>query len=66
MPLNISKHFNKYFASVSTNINKKIPISNKHYKDYLSIIHMDKTFFLTACHSYEIYKIILTFDLKSL
>ena len=64
IPLSISTHFNKYFASVGANIEKKIPKTNKNFRDYLRDIHIDKSSFLTACSSNEIYEIILTFDIK--
>ena len=64
IPQSISTHFNKYFASVGANIEKKIPKTNKNFRDYLRDIHIDKSFFLTACSSNEIYEIIITFDIK--
>ena len=63
-PLSISSLFNTYFVNVGPNIDKKIPITNKVYSDYLTNIHNDKTFFLNPCNLNEIYEIILTFDLK--
>ena len=55
IPQSISTHFNKYFASVGANIEKKIPKTNKNFRDYLGDIHIDKAFFLTACSSNEIW-----------
>ena len=64
IPQSISTRFNKYLASVGANIEKKIPKTNKNFRDYVRDIHIDKSFFLTACSSNEIYEIILTFDIK--
>ena len=55
---------NKYFASVGPNIDKKIPKSLKHFKDFMKKIKVNKTFFLKATTPQEIFDIILAFDLK--
>ena len=31
----MSKHFNKYFGTLATNLDKKIPKSKKKFSDYL-------------------------------
>ena len=63
-PNKIAELLNKYFASVGNNIGKKIPRSLKHFKDFMTKIKVNKTFFLKACTSQEIFDIILALDLK--
>ena len=64
IPEKIGDIFNKYFASVGENVDKKIPITHKNFHDYLKNIQINKSFFLKACKADEIFDIILTFDLK--
>ena len=47
-PTQIAELLNKYFASVGPNIDKKIPKSLKHFKDFMKKIKVNKTFFLNA------------------
>ena len=63
-PTKIAELLNKYFASVGPNIDKKIPKSLKHFKDFMKKIKVNKTFFLKATTPHEIFDIILAFDLK--
>ena len=44
-PNKIAELLNKYFASVGNNIDKKIPRSLKHFKDFMTEINANKTFF---------------------
>ena len=60
----IAELLNKYFALVGNNIDKKIPRSLKHFKDFMTKIKVNKTFFLKACTPQEIFDIIHALDLK--
>ena len=42
-PNKIAELLNKYFASVGNNIDKKIPRSLKHFKDFMTKIKVNKT-----------------------
>ena len=44
-PNKIAELLNKYFASVGNNIDKKIPRSLKHFKDFMTNVKVNKTFF---------------------
>ena len=63
-PIKIAELLNKYFASIGNNIDKKIPKSLKHFKEFMTKIKVNKTFFLKACTPQEIFDIILALDIK--
>ena len=44
-PIKIAELLNKYFASIGNNIDKKIPKSLKHFKEFMTKIKVNKTFF---------------------
>ena len=64
VPKDIAGSFNNYFANVGKNIDKKIRKSKRHFSDYLHNIKSDRSFFLRACKSEEIFDLIVSFDLK--
>ena len=63
-PKKIAELFNKYFVNVGTNIDHKIPKPLKHFKDYMTKLKVNKTFFLTPATPEELFDIILAFDIK--
>ena len=63
-PKVIAELFNEYFVNVGSNIDSKINKSKKHYKDYMSKVTVNETFFLSPVFPQEIFEIIHSFDMN--
>ena len=63
-PQKIADLFNQHYVNVGPNIDKRIPIPVKTFRDYLSKLNVKKTFFLKPVTPHEIFDIILSYDIK--
>ena len=63
-PQKIAELFNNYFVNVGASIDRKIPKSLKHFKDYMAKIRVNKSLFLTPATPHELSDIISAFDAK--
>ena len=63
-PIKTSNLFNIFFVNIGVNIDKKIPNTNKNYRDYLENIKVENSFFLLPTTPKEISEIINFLDLN--
>ena len=60
----IANTFNKYFVSIGPEIDKGIPKSEHNYRDYLSSIKVNITFFMSPTKPEEVFDIITSLDIN--
>ena len=63
-PKKIAGLFNKYFVNIGPDIDKDIPQSIHNYRDYLSGIKVNKTFFMSPTTPEEVFDIISSLDMN--
>ena len=60
----VANLFNDYFVNIGSNVEQKIPPTDKDFNDYLKNLKIDKTFFLSPADKNEIIDIIKLFDIN--
>ena len=60
----IANTFNKYFVNIGPEIDKGIPKSDHNYRDYLSSIKVNITFFMSPTKPEEVFDIITSLDIN--
>ena len=63
-PKIIAELFNDYFINIGPNIDNKINKAKHHYKEYMSKVFVNESFFLTPVTSSEVFNIIQAFDMN--